>query len=355
MKKKSVLLFILFSLLLMTACGDDGNHEEEPYIEENEIFEIRTPTPVILKGILIETWMYQLQNLYEPEAIMALGATQYDMLVVEPGFNFKEYPYDVEYLVEVLKHKPNGDERLLLAYIDIGQAEDYRDYWLEDWIAPTKHRRGVPGFLITTDPDGWSGNYPTAYWDEDWQDIWLQENGIIEQIAGFGFDGVYLDWVEAYDDEIVREHAELENQEPEMEMLYFIEKIGEVGKHFNSEFIIIAQNAPYLLDVDPEYYSSIIDAIATEDTWYYGKGDAEWNDRKAGDLEGGERHSEGFTTEDRIHQNQRYLTYGIPVFTVDYCIDEDNARQVYIESRKYGFVPLVTRVSLSRITETPPF
>ena len=61
------------------------------------------------------------------------------------------------------------------------------------------------------------------------------------------------------------------------------------------------------------------------------------------------------TAEERIAQSRKYLELGIPVFTVDYCIDEDNAYEVYEAAREYGFIPLVTRVSLSGITETPPY
>jgi endo-alpha-1,4-polygalactosaminidase (GH114 family) len=39
---------------------------------------------------------------------------------------------------------------------------------------------------------------------------------------------------------------------------------------------------------------------------------------------------------------------------IDYALNPDNAKKVYEASRAAGFVPLVTQVSLSRMTETPP-
>jgi len=308
-----------------------------------------------LNGTKVSYFMYQIQGLNERSSIDSLADTNYDMLIVEPGFNFKEEPYDVVYLVNKLKRKSNGEKRIVLAYIDIGQAEDYRDYWQDNWVAPTTEQRGSPDFLITTDPDGWSGNYPVAYWDKRWQNIWLADDGLIRKIADYGFDGVYLDWVEAYDDEKIRAYAATQTVNTENEMMKFIENIKSMGKTVSSDFLIIAQNAPYLIDANPNYYTSIIDAIAMEDTWFYGEGDADWNSPKAGDLKGGERHSDDYSTENRIAQNKKYLTYKIPVFTVDYCISVDNATFVYRESRKNGFVPLVTRVALSEITKTPPF
>jgi cysteinyl-tRNA synthetase len=312
-------------------------------------------TSTIINGVEVSNFMYQIQNLEDHASIDLLAQTNYDMIVVEPGFNHIDNPFDVTYMVNKLKNKPNGDKRILLAYIDIGQAEEWRTYWEDDWIAPTETHQGYPDFLVTIDPDGWEGNYPVAYWDTTWQNIWLSDDGLIKKIANFGFDGVYLDWVEAYDDNNIRAYATTQNKNPENEMMYFIENIRNKGKMVNQNFLVIAQNAPYLIDANPNYYTSIIDGISTEDTWFYGEGDADWNSPNAGDMTGGERQSGDYSTKNRITQNKKYLNYGIPVFTVDYCISTDNSDFVYDESRKNGFIPLVTRVSLSKITNTPPF
>lgn len=354
--KKTRLLLTFLVLILLAGCGSEGFDDSDEYEEiEFELDAHTYQTSVMLNEIEVETWMYQIQWLDTREAIDALDETEYDMLVVEPGFNFIDEAYDTAYMISALKYKPDGEERILLAYIDIGQAEDYRSYWGEDWVAPTKKRPGSPDFLVTVDPDGWSGNYPVAYWDPEWLELWLAYGGLIEQIVAYGFDGVYLDWVEAYDDDAVREAAEEQGIDPERAMLTFIKGIHERGQTMKPGFLMVPQNAPYLLDTDPALYVSLIDAVAMEDTWYYGEGDAEWDDRKAGDLSGGERHSEGYSTEERIAQSKKYLELGIPVFTVDYCIDAENANEVYYSARENGFVPLVTRVSLSGITETPPY
>lgn len=313
-----------------------------------------------LNGVEIDTWMYQIQFLDDNAAVDLLANTDYDMLVVEPGNTFKpdpldpDFSYDTNYIVAQLSQKPTGEPRILLAYIDIGEAEDYRNYWQDSWIAPEGANPGVPEFLVTVDPDGWEGNYPVAYWQQEWKNIWLSPDGIIADLAGRGFDGVYLDWVEAYDDEYIIAFAEQEGVDPEEEMMTFIEEIGEAGRAIYPDFLVVSQNAPYLLDADPTRYASLIDALATEDTWFYGEGDAEWDDPTSGDLSGGDRHADDYSTVNRIEQNKRYLALDIPVFTVDYCISEGNADQVYQDARSNGFIPLVTRVSLSDITETPP-
>jgi len=298
------------------------------------------------------TWMYQIQGLDEDGAVNALAASNYPLLVLEPGHNFSDSIYPTAAIVSALHRTPDDQPRLLLAYIDIGQAEDYRDYWGTDWVAPTANQPGTPDFLITIDPDGWSGNYPVAYWRQKWKDIWLGGHGIIASLAAFGFDGIYLDWVEAYDDEKVIAAAVADAVDPKLEMILFIEELRAAGRAVDPDFLVIPQNAPYLIDAAPDRYAAAIDGLAVEDTWFHGDGDAQWNDPRAGDLH--ERHQEEWSTPNRLLQYQKYLSRGLPVFSVDYCISTTNAAQVYTDASAAGLRPLVTRVSLSAMTETPP-
>lgn len=311
------------------------------------------PDAVRMKLLLKEatSWMYQIQGLEEEEAVKALADTSYPLLVIEPGHNFKDFSYDTAGILKALRYTPAGRRRILLAYVDVGQAEDYRSYWRSGWKAPGKNRRGEPDFLVTVDPDGWSGNYPVAYWREEWKAVWIGEKGVVETLARMGFDGVYLDWVEAYDDDYVRIAAEEENVSPDIEMIEFVEQIGEAGERVNPGFLVVPQNAPFLIDSDPERYTAAIDALAVEDTWYHGKGDAEWDDPEAGDLKS--RHDGEWSTDNRLKQYRKYLDRGLPVFSVDYCISRENAAYVYNAASRNGLIPLVTRAALSRLTETP--
>ncbi|WP_164860818.1 caspase family protein [Parasedimentitalea marina] len=309
----------------------------------------RSPNERLLN---VQNWMFQLQDLDEDGAIEALAATEYDMLVIEAGYNFIDWSYDTAQIIDRLKVKPDGSSRLLLAYVDIGQAEDYRNYWLDDWVAPTAHKRGHPDFMITIDPDGWSGNFPVAYWDNNWQSLWLGSSGIIADLARFGFDGVLLDWVEAYDDDRVREAAREAGVSPENSMITFIEKLGDAGKAIDPSFLVVAQNAIYLIDADPDRYTSAIDALAVEDTWFHGWGDSDWDDPDGGDQQ--DRHDDEYSTSARLVQIALYQKSGLPVFSVDYALNKNNVAKVYNEAIGHGLISLVTRVALSKLTETPP-
>jgi cysteinyl-tRNA synthetase len=263
-------LFALFAVALFgasTACS----RGQDP----------ATPGPLDRVATLHDasTWMYQLQGLEEPAQVTALAESDYDLLVVEPGNTLRDGPADAGQLAQELHAQPN---RLVLAYIDIGEAEDYRSYWQDAWQAPTPEQPGSPPFLITVDPDGWSGSYPVAYWDDRWRDIWLGAAGEVANLARLGFDGVYLDWVEAYDDPAVRAAAEDAGVDPEAAMIDFVAAIRAAGRAVTPDFLVVAQNAPYLIDADPDRYAASIDALAAEDTWFSGEGGVDWDDPGAG-------------------------------------------------------------------------
>jgi cysteinyl-tRNA synthetase, unknown class len=166
-----------------------------------------------------------------------------------------------------------------------------------------------------------------------------------------GFDGVYLDWIDAYDDDHIAPQAKAAGVDPVKAMVDFLLLIRQTARTINPNAIVIQQNAYGLIDADPRLLTAI-DAIGIEDTWFSGKANAKWNSKNAGDLPN--RDKEEDSTAARIVQYQKYLVAGKPVFTIDYCINEKNAAQVYKESRAHGFIPLVTRVSLDHLTTTPP-
>ncbi|MFN0194517.1 MAG: endo alpha-1,4 polygalactosaminidase [Aestuariivirga sp.] len=298
----------------------------------------------------VKTWMYLLQRLEEPTLLKEAAASNYDLFVIEPGLDFKDGAYDTGGLVKALQTKPDGSKRFLLAYIDIGQAEDFRSYWTKEWKPPKSGKPGHPEFLLAPDPDGWAGDYGVAFWQPEWKSIWLGTQGLIARLAELGFDGVYMDWVAAYDEPSVRRAADKAGLDPAREMLSLISGIRAEGRKLNPHFLVVPQNAADLIDADPEAYAAIIDGLGIEDTWFRGAANASWKSKRAGDLkpEGDE------TPAQKIASYRRYLDRSIPVFTIDYCVSKKNAARVYREAQAAGLIPLVTRVSLDHMTETPP-
>ena len=92
-----------------------------------------------------------------------------------------------------LKTKINGGNRLVIAYMSIGEAEDYRYYWQKEW------KSSPPSWLAGENPN-WLGNYKVRYWDLVWQDIiYGNDNSYLKKILDAGFDGVYLDIIDAFE------------------------------------------------------------------------------------------------------------------------------------------------------------
>ncbi len=232
----------------------------------------------------VRTWMYQLQDLLTDAQINTLDAQPYDMVVVEAGNTVKtQEKFNTAGMVTRLRTKADGSPRKVIAYIDIGQAESFRTYWIDNqWKVPTATKPGVPDFILTVDPDGWADDYPVAYWDQRWQDLWLGTNGAVAQLAREGFDGVYLDWVEGYTNAKVVAAAKKAGVNPAKAMVDFIARIRAAGRAINPQFAVIQQNAPELIDaVGAAKLLPNLDAIAQEDTWFGGDAGASWAMRAA--------------------------------------------------------------------------
>jgi cysteinyl-tRNA synthetase len=124
------------------------------------------------------------------EMVKTLSQTNADLLVVDLFFNdgSKLSAEDISNL----KTKPNGENRLVLCYMSIGEAEDYRFYWKDSW------NRQKPSWLDAENPN-WKGNYKVKYWDRNWQNVIFGANdSYLDLILATGFDGVYLDIVDAF-------------------------------------------------------------------------------------------------------------------------------------------------------------
>ncbi len=123
--------------------------------------------------------------------IQAATACNYDLLIMDLFFDEATSFSSSE--IEQLRTKANGGKRLVVCYMSIGEAEDYRYYWKDSWV------KDPPGWLHGENPD-WEGNYKVFYWEKEWQDI-VFGNGdsYLQMILDAGFDGVYLDIIDAFE------------------------------------------------------------------------------------------------------------------------------------------------------------
>ncbi len=320
-------------------------------------------TPLSLSQI--KYFAYQIQSLEGEGAVDALANTHYDMLVLEPtrtDWSSDAKSFDTKGMVTRLKNTKASDgihRKLVIAYIDIGEAEDWRWYWTwsTEWDCEPPIPYDWPDYILICDPDGWSGNYPIAYWDPRWKDIVIygenqdsspygDYNSIIDEVIKDGFDGIYLDWVEAFENEEVMNEAQRQGKDPAVEMINFIQEMRDYAEQRNPDFIIIQQNAASLIEGHPEL-SSVIDAIAQEAIWYDGDADVDWNDPKGYDFI-----NDPSLVNYYVDYLDQYLNASVPVFDVEYALKY--ADDAYNKSHNKKYVPYCTRRSLSELTTTPP-
>jgi cysteinyl-tRNA synthetase len=310
-------------------------------------------------------WAYHIQDINQPGAVDALVASHYDMLVLEPtrtDWSSADKTFDTQGMVTRIKESQASDgvhRKLVIAYIDIGEAEDWRWYWTwsQEWNCEGNPPADWPDYILICDPDGWSGNYPVAYWDEEWKDlvIYGQNQGshpdrdyssIIDEVIKDGFDGIYLDWVEAFENEQVAAAARAEGKDPAGEMIAFLQEMRDYAAARNPDFLIIQQNAASLIDGHPEL-ANVIDAIAQEAIWYDGDADVDWNDPKGYDWP-----NDASLVNYYLGYLDQYIVAGVPVFGCEYALA--HADTAYANALGKGYVPYVTRRALSYLTTTPP-
>ncbi|HPJ45220.1 MAG TPA: endo alpha-1,4 polygalactosaminidase [Tenuifilaceae bacterium] len=122
--------------------------------------------------------------------VAAVSQTNYDAIIMDYFFEDDEF---TPAQIEALKTKANGGKRLVISYMSIGEAEDYRYYWQSSW------NNDPPDWVEEENPE-WEGNYKVRYWDKDWQAIIFgNDNSYLKKILDAGFDGVYLDIIDAFE------------------------------------------------------------------------------------------------------------------------------------------------------------
>jgi len=274
----------------------------------------------------VRSWAIQLQGIDRAGAFEALLAFPGEMVVIEPmrTVRGRERFHAREAVARL--HRAG---KLVLAYLNVGQAESYRTYWRDDWRAPTADARGEPPFLLAPDPDGWPGNYPVAFWDPAWRAIALS---MAEAARDDGFDGLYLDWVLGYEHAPVVRAAREAGVDPASAMVDLLRSMRKSAR------VLVVQNALDLGEAAPGFYE-LLDGFAQESVHFSGAATADWNDPRAGDLPGLRP----------IEKLGRIASRGIPVFTLDYAANPANAARAAEESRARGFRPFVSRTPLDRL------
>ncbi|MCC7167291.1 MAG: hypothetical protein IT565_06950 [Rhodospirillales bacterium] len=129
------------------------------------------------------------------DALLALAATNYDLLIVPVQMGPNQEPIEVVRIkgkerddLAALRLKRLGTTRKVLATLPMTMAEIGRYYWKPEW------RGGDPAWLAAEEP-GNPDRFVVAYWDPGWKEILAK---YLADIMAAGFDGMVLDEMGAW-------------------------------------------------------------------------------------------------------------------------------------------------------------
>jgi cysteinyl-tRNA synthetase, unknown class len=281
----------------------------------------------------VNDFAYQLQDL----DLAALAASAFDLAIIDYSQDGSEGMRFTPEEISAVRHGSGGEKRVL-AYMSIGEAEDYRWYWDERWDRNHDGRpnAGAPSWLGPGNPE-WQGNYKVRYWDPEWQAIIFgSPTSYLDKIMAAGYDGVYLDIIDAYEYWGPGGESGLNRKTAEQEMVDFVRAIAEYACVIKGKtgFGVFPQNGEGL-SAHAEYVQSVT-GIGKEDAWY--------NDN---------RRQPSFYTAEVIKNLDVFKGAGKLVLVTDYVTQKSRIDDFYAKARARGYVPYATVRDLDFLTINP--
>lgn len=295
----------------------------------------------------VTSWGYQLQGKGgKPIKIKDVIAYDVDLMVLDYSADgTKNHEFRPSEIADV---KASG--KIVLAYMSIGEAEDYRFYW--NWMPKN--------IIIEENPD-WPGNYKVKYWEQGWKNIIFgttsgKKKSYLDRIIDQGFDGVYLDIIDAY--EFVGPHEiggnDMRRTAAE-DMITFVTQIANYARitRGKTEFLVVPQNAAYIWNEEnfpdspkpkrkskkmKNLYFAHIDAIGVEDVFFCGNKD-ENNPYKPDKWV--------------INHLSKYLAAGKTILSVEYLTKKKKVKKYYKAAHRKGYIPLATKRDLNGVFFKP--
>jgi cysteinyl-tRNA synthetase, unknown class len=270
----------------------------------------------------VKSWAFQLQNVDPVE----IKRSPYDLVVIDYGFdrlNAAPFPREV---LDSMRSRPDGRQRLILAYLNVGEADDFRYYWQSTW------RTERPPWLVPQNPAS-RGNYLVEYWRPEWQAIlYGAPDSYLGRIVNAGFDGAYIDGADRF------EHWKRKRPTAPADMISLIGALAAYGRAQRNDFLIIPQNGDALLS-DADFLRTI-DGFAREDL-LYGENGPELRNSNRSIL-------------DSLRRLNWVTAAGKPVFAIEYTNNPQLAGSILRELRQLGFVGYVANRDL-KVLSPPAF
>lgn len=285
------------------------------------------------------SWVYHIKNV----DAAAVGACRASLAVIDYSADGSHARAFTRAEIERMKVKPGGGRMKIVAYMSIGEAENYRDlYWRRDWTGSAR-----PSWLGPENP-GWGGNFNVRYWDPQWQRlIFGGPTAYLDTLIANGFDGVYLDIIDGFEFWQDRERSpDGPRASAANEMIDFVTALARYAWSKAPGFLVIPQNGEALLR-HPSYRAHI-SAIATEDVYFRGVS-VPAGESRADDVE---RQPDAETSK-RLGDLSLALAEKIPVLSVEYLMDQPEdmlqSQTTALRMRRRGLNPHFSVRQLDRL------
>jgi cysteinyl-tRNA synthetase len=260
----------------------------------------------------VKSWAYWLQNI---DINTIINNTSFELIVMDYSANGEESDKWTPQQIQAVKNSG----KIAIAYISIGEAENYRYYWKSEW------ETNPPAWLGKENPE-WEGNYKVRFWDKDWQAIIFN---YIDKILAQGFDGIYMDIIDGY------YYWSVTNPEQPFADSLMCSFVIDIRKHCDSvrndnDFIILPQNGCDVWDQEnvsadlKNKYFDAINGIGVEDVFF--PGDKEQDNNYEPD-------------DYRLGILKEYTKRGKQVFAIDYLTQPQKITQFIDAAHIEGFVP----------------
>ncbi|WP_173932865.1 endo alpha-1,4 polygalactosaminidase [Chelativorans sp. Marseille-P2723] len=195
-----------------------------------------------------------------------ISASNLDLIIIDASLDDGRRRFVTPDERRLLQRKPNGQRRIVLGYLCVGEADVKRWYWPPQW------REQVPDWVGPENPK-WPGSRYVRYWDDRWQSmVFRAPDSILDRILDIGFDGVLIDRADAYLD------WEKERPTAQQDMIDLIAELAAKARGRDPGFILLPQNAELLLT--RQRYLDLIDAHNKESLLTGLKGEGIENDRR---------------------------------------------------------------------------
>jgi cysteinyl-tRNA synthetase len=265
----------------------------------------------------VRSWGCQYQNLRPTE----IAASKLDLIVIESVLDGATGRMISTAELASMQMKAGGGRRLVLAYLSIGEAAEYRSYWKAWW------QNKPPPWLGPENPN-WPMAHAVRFWYPEWKEILFgRPTSVLDDILAVGFDGVFIDRVDVFRDWLS------ERPSAAQDMVDLVDEIGRYARSRKREFLLMAQNAETMLS--EQRYSAAIDAVSKESLLFGLAGEGVEN------------------TPDQVAWSLHYLALAhnarLPVFAIEYLRSELQISAAQRTLAQLGYLPFFASRLLDRL------